>query len=121
MADVHFFDESNPFTMDKLNDSLANIVGAINALAQDSLLTLTPAAGADGSLYVPVAGGAFAGQISAPSVVQGPVGGPYSSLIAQNALDAVNTLGTTASGTYTQAELQAVIDKLDALITALKA
>lgn len=119
MADVHYFDQTNPFTLDKLNTSLANIVGAINALAQDSLLNLSPAAGNDGNIYVPKAGGGFEGQISAPSIVVGPSGGPYSSVILKADVNGVGNLALVASGAYDQAELQQVIDKLNVLIAAL--
>lgn len=118
---VHQFNDANPFDVDKLNDSLAALVGAVNALAGDSQVQLSPAPGNDGSFGVPVAGGGFLGQISAPSILVGdPEGTQYLVLTKEDVLS-IATLGSIASGTYQQSELQAVIDKLDALIGALKA
>lgn len=117
---IHQFDESNPFSVDKLNDSLAKLVGAINALAQDSQLQLSPAPGNDGNVYVPVSGGSFVGQVSFPSVLIGdPDGVQYSPLTKEDVVS-LSALSLTASGSYTQSEIQSIADKLDVLITALK-
>ena len=71
-AFIFRFSDGEPFTLEKLNANFEQMLGAINAMAGQQLLTLgTPPGAVD---YVPVTGGSFAGQIAAPSMVVGAPG-----------------------------------------------
>ena len=66
---------AQPFQLSLLDANFAALVAAINALAAEPLLQLgvTPGVAAG---FMPVTGGAFVGQITAPSMLIGPVEGP---------------------------------------------
>jgi len=78
-----FGPEDASFSLDALNQNFAAVVAAVNALAADTLLQLgvTP-----GNLngYLPITGGSLAGQVTAPSVLIGPVAGPQYPAVTTN-------------------------------------
>ncbi len=83
-----FGTEDAEFSLQALNQNFAALVAAINALAADTVLQLgvTP-----GNLngYLPITGGTVLGQITAPSVLVGPVGGAQYPVLTTN--DAATT------------------------------
>lgn len=124
------FSTENPYSTDKLNANFRALVGAINSLAGTEVVQFG-ATGNTGSGYVPVSGGAFLGQISAPSVLIGPTDGPKNNAVttgdfatqAQGGVvllaAQVAELTQAISNPPTQAEVQAVQDKVNALLQAL--
>jgi len=72
-----------PFELSALDANFAALVAAINALAAEPLLQLgvTPGVAAG---FMPVTGGAFVGQITAPSMLIGPVAGPQVDVLTRN-------------------------------------
>ncbi len=88
-----FGPEDASFSLDALNQNFAAVAAAVNALAADTLLQLgvTP-----GNLngYLPITGGSLAGQVTAPSVLVGPVGGTQYPVVTTN--DAATTGGRGA-------------------------
>jgi len=124
------FNESNQFSLNKLNSNFQSLVATINAIAADTLLQFGVSPG-NQSDYMPVVGGSFQGQITAPSVLVGPVGGSQYNVITTN-----DTATTTAVGVVKQAtavvdlnqtiagptvgEVQAISDKVDEILAALR-
>lgn len=78
-----FGPNGQPFSLDGMNDNNAAIVAAINALAAEPLLQLGVTPG-NLSGYLPITGGSLLGQITAPSVLVGPVGGPQFAALTVN-------------------------------------
>jgi len=130
---IERFTQNNPADINKLNANFAALVGAINALVGDSLLELSPAPGNDGGVYLPIAGGTLLGQLQAPSILVGPNGGNKYEVITTDdtataakegiVLAAANVaqLAQAVSNPPTQAEVQALSDKVDELLAALVA
>ena len=130
---VQRFDEGNPFTADKLNTVLGQLVAAINTLAGEGVLIFGTAPGNDGTGYVPETGGTYYGQIAAPSVLLGlPSGTQHLAISAGDLAStatagvvkkaaAVADLGLTISSPPTQGEVDAIMDKVNALLAALRA
>ncbi len=121
-----------PFSLEKLDANIAAIVSAINALAAEPLLQLGVTPGVL-SGYMPVTGGSFFGQISAPSILVGPPEGPQADVVttadaATTALRglvkqiaAVADLGQGISNPPTQAQVQAIQAKINELLAAARA
>jgi len=130
---IERFTDANPADINKLNANFAALVGIVNALAGDTLLELSPAPGNDGGVYLPIAGGTLLGQLQAPSVLVGPNGGQKYEVITTNdtataaaagivlAAGNVAQLAQAVSNPPTQAEVQAISDKVDELLAALVA
>lgn len=126
------FDSANPPTPEAINANFEALVATINALAADSLLQFGVSPGNPGN-YMPVTGGEFAGQISSPSVLIGPPGGPKAEAVttARTATTgatglvkmalAVADLAQSISNPPTQAEVTAIQNKLNALLAQLRA
>lgn len=129
---VQRFGESNPFTAEKLNTVIGQLVSAINTLAGEGVLVFGTAPGNDGTGYVPETGGTFYGQIAAPSVLLGPPSGTQALAVAANQVAttataglvkkaaAVADLGLTISNPPTQSEVDTIMDKVNALLAALR-
>jgi len=125
------FGDTEPFTLVKLNANFANMAAAVNALAADQMLQVGAAAGGAGT-WVPVTGGQFYGQIAAPSMVLGPVGGATHPAVStgdlattsavgvvKKAAASADTAGAPSAG-YVQAEVQAILDELRDLKAKLR-
>lgn len=129
---IEEFNETNPFSIDKLNGIIKSLVGLVNTLAGEELAQYSPTGVPDGSGYAKLSGSEFAGQVSAPSMMIGPIGGPKYAVISKNNLaDAgdpglvelvalIEDLNQAIAGPSI-AEVQAISDKVDELIAALKA
>lgn len=127
-----FGPQGEPFSLDSLNSALSAIVAAVNALAAEPVLQLGVIPG-NQPQYMPITGGSFAGGISAPSVLIGPVGGTQHPAVTRNdaataaargvvlLAAAVADLTQAISNPPTQAEVQAISDTVDALLAALRA
>ncbi len=125
------FGDTEPFTLVKLNANFANMAAAVNALAADQMLQVGGAPGGPGT-WVPVTGGQFYGQIGAPSVLIGPVGGTQYSALTTGDLATTAAVGVVkkaaasadaagaAGATYVQAQAQAVLDELRDLKAKLR-
>lgn len=87
-----FGPNGQPFSIDGMNDNFAAIVAAINALAAEPLLQLGVTPG-NLSGYMPITGGSFQGQITAPSVLIGPVAGPQYAGLTVNDLASTGAPG----------------------------
>lgn len=85
----NFGASGQPFSLDALNEALAAIVASINALSADPLLQYGVTPG-NNSSYLSTIGGSLLGQLTAPSILVGPVGG------TQYAVVTLNDLATTA-------------------------
>lgn len=129
--------EDAEFSLEALNGNFAALVAAINALSADTVLQLGVTPG-NQSGYLPVTGGTLYGQITAPSVLVGPVGGPQNPVLttgdqattgvrgpvkqaAANADAAASTVAVTtanADATYGQPEAD-LINELKADLTQL--
>lgn len=81
-----------PFTIDGLNDAIAALVATINALAAEPLLQLGVTPG-NLSGYLPITGGSLFGQLTAPSVLIGPVAGPQYAALTVNDLASTGAPG----------------------------
>lgn len=81
-----------PFSLNGLDANFAALVAAINALAAEPLLQFGVTPGA-ASGFMPVTGGSFAGQITAPSVLIGPVAGPQYPAVTTNDLATTGAAG----------------------------
>lgn len=125
------FNITNQFSLPKLNSNFQKLVGTINSLAAETLVQLGTSPGGDPS-YMPITGGSFYGQITAPSMLVGPVSGgtQYPVVTTNDAATsgtpgavkqaaAVADLGQTIAGPSI-AEVQAISDKVDALLAALR-
>jgi hypothetical protein len=120
-----------PFSLVALDDNFAAIVAAVNELSTTPLLQLGATPGVF-SGYLPLTGGSLAGQISAPSMLIGPPGGPFDAVIhAANLattaaaglvkkMAAVADLATAISNPPTQAEVTEIRDKINALLAAAR-
>lgn len=120
-----------PFSLAGLDANFAAVVAAVNTLSTTPLLQLGATPGVF-SGYLPLTGGTLAGQISAPSMLIGPPGGPFTAVIhAGNLADvatagivkkmpAIANIGGSVSNPPTQAEVTAIRDKVDALLAALR-
>jgi hypothetical protein len=129
---IQEFSEENPPSIPALNTMLRSFVAAINGLAASPLLQVgaSPVA-APGSL--PLSGGSLYGQLTAPSLLIGPVAGPQYEVIHRNskagAADfgivkkaaAVPDLATAISNPPTQAEVTEIKNKINALLASLRA
>ena len=106
-------------------------MAAINALAAEPLLQLGVTPGVSAG-YMPVTGGTFQGQITAPSILVGPVAGPQYDVVTTNSAAttaakgivkmaaAVADLAQAISNPPTQAEVTAIQNKINALLAALR-
>jgi len=120
-----------PFSLAALDGNFAAIVAAINELSITPLLQLGATPGVF-SGYLPLTGGSLAGQISAPSMLIGPPGGPFyavidASILATTAaaglvkkMAAVADLATAISNPPTQAEVTEIKNKINALLAAAR-
>ena len=100
-------------------------------LAAEQLLQLGVTPGVY-SGYMPVTGGTFQGQITAPSVLMGPVGGTQYEVVTKNSfattaaagivkqMAAIADISTSISNPPTQAEVTAIKDKVNALLAAAR-
>ena len=130
---VHTFTApgGEPFSLTALDANIAAIVAAINALAAEPLLQLGVTPGVSAG-YMPVTGGTFQGQITAPSILVGPVAGPQYDVVTTNSAAttaakgivkmaaAVADLAQAISNPPTQAEVTAIQNKINALLAALR-
>ena len=125
------FNETHPFTLDELNIILRALAGTINGLSGQQLINFTPFGGDDDTAYLPLDGGDLTGAITAPAIQVGLTGSQYPVVTTNDAptlsvrgavkkAAAVSLLGLNASNPPTEAEVQSVADRLDALITSLK-
>lgn len=78
-----FGPEDASFSLDALNQNFAAMVAAINALAAETVLQLGVTPG-NLSGYLPITGGTLAGQLTAPSMLVGPVGGTQYPVVTTN-------------------------------------
>jgi hypothetical protein len=125
------FSDSEPFTLVKLNANFANLAAAVNALSADPLLQVGTVPGGAGN-YMPQSGGQFQGQIGAPSMVVGPVGGTQHPVVTTGTLATVSDVGVVkqapasadtaaaAGASYSQTQVQAMLDELRDLKTQLR-
>jgi len=125
------FGDAEPFTLVKLNANFANMAAAVNALAADQMLQVGGAPGGAGT-WVPVTGGQFYGQIAAPSILIGPVGGTQYPALTTNDLATTSAVGVVKKAAasadaaaapgagYVQAEVQAILTELRDLKTKLR-
>lgn len=125
------FNEENPFTLDHLNTLFRSLAGTINGLSGQQLINFTPFGGNDDTAYLPLDGGDLTGPITAPAIQVGLTGSQYPVVTTNDAATlavrgavkkaaAVSLLALNASNPPTEAEVQSVADRLDALITSLK-
>lgn len=125
------FGDAEPFTLDKLNANFANMAGAVNALAADQMLQVGAVPGG-GATWVPTTGGQFYGQVGVPSLVIGPPGGltylavsrgdlatPTDVGVVKQAAASANAAGA-AGASYSQTQVQAVLDELRDLKAKLR-
>ena len=120
-----------PFSLANLDANFAVFVAAINGLAAEQLLQLGVTPGVY-SGYMPVTDGTFQGQITAPSVLMGPVGGTQYEVVTKNSfattaaagivkqMAAIADISTSISNPPTQAEVTAIKDKVNALLAAAR-
>jgi hypothetical protein len=125
--------EDTPFSAASFNTIIGQLLSAINALAGEGVLVFGTAPGNDGTGYVPETGGTYYGQIAAPSVLLGlPSGTQHLAISAGDLAStatagvvkkaaAVADLGLTISSPPTQGEVDAIMDKVNALLAALRA
>ena len=128
---LYKFGESETFSLEKLNENTIRLAAQINALAGSQLLDVGGATGNDGSGYAPLIGANFLGQITAPSVLVGP-SSARKPVVTEGSLatttkagivkaaTAVADLAQDVSATPTEAEVQLISDKVDALLGALR-
>jgi len=129
---IEKFDETNPFSIAKLNNNLSAIVAVINTVMGDTQLQFgTTPSGNPTSL--PITGGTLLGQLTVPSLLVGPSVGPKyepittndsaTEIVAGIVRRAANVaqLSQAISATPSQAEVQALTDAFDALLAALVA
>jgi hypothetical protein len=90
-----------PFSLAALDANFAAVVAAVNELSTTPLLQLGAIPGVF-SGYLPLTGGSCAGQISAPSLLVGPPGGPFNAVI-----DASNLATAAAAGIVKKAAANA--------------
>lgn len=126
------FDADNPLDEAQVTQALQLIAGVVNGLAGEATLKVGSAPSNPNPDYVAQTGGNFLGQITASSVLVGPPSGTQYAVVTKNdlatssaagiakAAAALADLNQTISGSYTQAEVQAISDKVDALLAALR-
>lgn len=127
---LYEFSATEPFTLDKLNVNFQGLASVVNALAAEQVAQFGSAS--PSAQYLGIGGGTLLGQLAAPSILVGPDGGTkYAVVTTNNAATpatrgavlqaaAVADLSLTAGASYSQAQLQAVINKVDALLAALR-
>ncbi len=124
-----------PLSLANLDANFAAIVAAINGLAAEPLLQLGVTPGVY-SGYMPVTGGNFQGQITAPSILVGPVGGTQYAVVTTNdaateatrgvvkkAAAVSNVATANADATYGQPEADLINElktQVNALLAALR-
>ena len=125
------FGDDEPFTLMKLNANFANLAAGLNALSGDPLFQVGTVPGGSGG-FVPVTGGQFLGQIGAPSLVVGPVGGAQHPVLTTVSVATVSDVGVVkqalasadtapaAGDTYSQTQVQALLDELRDLKAKLR-
>ena len=125
------FGDAEPFTLVKLNANFANMAAAGNALSADQMLQVGAAPGGAGT-WVPVTGGQFYGQIGAPSILIGPVGGTTYPAVSTGDLATTSAVGVVKKAAasadtaaapgagYVQAEVQAILTELRDLKAKLR-
>lgn len=115
-----------------INENLRILASAINQLAGSFAYHVggIPVAGSDE--YVPKTGGAFNGAVSAPSVLIGTQVGGFDLAVSKADLAsiaepgivkqaaALADLNQNISASYVEAEVQAISDKLDALLGRMR-
>lgn len=123
--------EGDPANLDNLNANFETLSAVINAMAEDTLLQFGAVPGAiDG--YMPLIGGNFIGQISAPSILVGPAAGTKYPVVTTDDTATTGTAGlvemAAAVADLNQtiagpsiAEVQAISDKVDELLASLRA
>ena len=120
------FDDNNPVNTPAINANFQAIVAAVNALAGSNVLQLGVLVD-DSPLYMPKTGGAFSGQISAPSMVlngnavvaRGDLASTGLAGLVKAAA-AVADLAGTPGVTYQQLEIIGIYAKINALLAALR-
>lgn len=129
---INRFDENNPLTREKINENFQALIALVNTLAGEEIVQFTNAAGNDGSQYVPKTGGAFFGQITAPSILIGPTSGTKYNAVTTNDMAATGQAGVVKQAAAladltqsitsppTQAEVQAIQGKVNALLAAMR-
>jgi len=129
---IEKFDETNPFSIAKLNNNLSAIVAVINTVLGDTQLQFGTTPSGDPT-HLPITGGTLLGQLTVPSLLVGPSVGPKYEPITTNdsateiaagiVKRAANVaqLSQVISATPSQAEVQALTDAFDALLAALVA
>lgn len=127
---LYEFSATEPFTVDKLNVNFQALVSTVNALAAEQVAQFGLAS--PSAQYLGIAGGTLLGQLAAPSILVGPDGGTKYPVVTTNDAAttatrgavkqgaAVASLGLTAGVAYSQAQMQAVISKLDELLSAMR-
>ncbi len=128
---LYLFDDTNPPTLAKLTHNFQALASLINGLTGDFTVELSPAPGDISGDFVPVSGGPFLGQISAPSIVVGPPNGTKHEVLTSNSAPtatergglllaaavadaAASTVAVAAAdapaqtGAYVQADVQAI-------------
>lgn len=117
--------------LDALNDNMAKFAALINSMSQQQLVQFGATPGDPGTA-MPLLGGDFVGQITAPSMLVGPAAGPKYPVVTENdtasstvagivmAAVAIADLAQTISATPTQAEVQAISDKMDELLGGMR-
>lgn len=127
---LYEFSATEPFTIDKLNVNFQGVASTLNALAAEQVLQFGSAS--PSAQYLGIGGGTLLGQLAAPAILVGPDGGTKYPVVTTNdaateatrgallQAAAVADLGLTAGAAYNQAQAQAIIDKVDALLAALR-
>ena len=125
------FGDDEPFTLDKLNANFAQMAAAVNSLAADQMLQVGAVPGASPE-FVPVTGGQFYGQVGVPSLVIGPPGGTTYLAVSRGDLATTTDVGVVkkaaasadaagaAGASYSQAQVQAMLDELRDLKAKLR-
>ena len=125
------FSDGEPFTLDKLNANFANIAGAVNSLAATQMLQIGAVPGS--AAWVPATGGQFYGQVGVPSLVIGPPGGMTYLAVSRGDFATTTDVGVvkkaaasadsaaSAASSYSQAQVQGILDELRDLKVKLRA
>ena len=112
------FGDDEPFTLMKLNANFANLAAGLNALSGDPLFQVGTVPGGSGG-FLPGTGGQVFGQIGAPSLVAGAGGGAPHVGVVKQALASADT-APAAGDTYSQTQVQALLDELRDLKAKLR-
>lgn len=114
------FDDDN-LTPDNVNANFEAPAAAVNGLNGEVVLTVGAAEQGGSLAFVPVTGGRFLGQITAPSLLIGPPAGTQKPVLTQgDSATAIANLEQTIAGAYTPAQVQALSNKLDELLDKLR-